>query len=92
MPPPGAGDTVEIIVQLTTEAIDPTTSTGRAVRRTAADADAAIEVMYPDTDDAELATWARVAVRASRAEQLVTRLAAAPGVAAAYVKSPGPAA
>jgi hypothetical protein len=92
MPPPGDGDTVEIIVQLTTEAIDPTTSMGTALRHTAADAGAAIEVMYPGTEDAELATWARVVVRVSRAEQLVTRLAAAPGVAAAYVKSPGPAA
>jgi hypothetical protein len=92
MPPPGDGDTVEIIVQLTPEAIDPTTSVGVTVRVTAADAGAGIEVMHPGTDDAELATWARVVVPASRAEQLVTRLAASPGVAAAYVKSPGPAA
>jgi len=92
MPPPGEGDTVEIIVQLTPATIDPTTSAGVAVRRPAAAAGADIEVMYPATDDAEQAPWARVVVPASRAEQLVTRLAASPGVAAAYVKSPGPAA
>ncbi len=92
MPPPGDGDAVEIIVQLAPEAIDPTTSAGMAVRRTAAAADADIEVMDPETSDVEPASWARVIVRASRAEQLVTRLAASPGVAAAYVKSSGPAA
>jgi hypothetical protein len=92
MPPPGDGDTVEIIVQLTPAAIDPTTAAETLVRRTAADAGADIEMMHPGTDDAERATWARVVVPASRAEQLVTRLAASPGVAAAYMKSPGPAA
>jgi len=79
-------DTVEIIVQLVPEAIPLTGRKAAAVRQTAADDGGTVEALHPDTDDAELATWARVRVPAAKADRLVTRLAACPGVAAAYVR------
>jgi len=79
-------DTVEIIVQLVPEATLPTSSGGTAVRQTAADDGVVVEPLHPGTDDAELATWARVRVPSGKADRLVTRLAACPGVAAAYVR------
>jgi hypothetical protein len=92
MPPVGVGHTVEIILQLAPDAFVPSTPSGAALCRIAAAAGAVVEALHVGTDDPELASLAHVLVPAGRAEQLVTRLAASPGVAAAYVKFAGPAA
>jgi hypothetical protein len=84
MTPPRHGH-VEIMLRLTPEAVE-------AMRRTvaegvdAADAADAADGELPEAvlDDGDLAC-ARVRVPVGRAEALASRLAASPGVAAAYV-------
>jgi len=88
MPQTRGEGTVEIVVQLAPEAVGPA-GAGDALQAAAAAAGVAVEALHPGATDPALAAWAHAHVPVGEADGAVSRLAAAPGVAAAYVKPPG---